>query len=242
MSDLSDMIARGMELSVMCSEDYPFMNLGADYSDTILGNIMLEGIRAQCEVWPRGEVPEGFHDAVRSDVPVLLLSGERDPVTPPHYAAQAAEAYRQPPEPGGPGPVAFGAAPGAACRKWPPRLSRPAAWRGWTPAAWRPSSPSPFFTSLLGPEPMIEVRNLSKSFGKVKAVQRHFLSHERRRDHRPAGAQRRRQNHYPAHAVFTAAARCRRDPHRRAGPHHAMPWPSSAPWAWCPTAAGCTSA
>jgi pimeloyl-ACP methyl ester carboxylesterase len=82
-----------MELSVMCSEDYPFLNLGADQSDTILGDIMLRGFEAQCSVWPVGVVPDGFHDPVVSDVPVLLLSGERDPVTPPRYADQAAETF-----------------------------------------------------------------------------------------------------------------------------------------------------
>lgn len=93
MGDLNDVIARGMELSVMCAEDYPFLNLGADYSDTLIGNLMLQGIEAQCDVWPAGVVPDGFHDPVVSDVPVLLMAGERDPVTPPHYAEQAAETF-----------------------------------------------------------------------------------------------------------------------------------------------------
>lgn len=92
-SNLSDIIARGMELSVMCSEDYPAMDFDADYGDTILGNMMLQAIEAQCEIWPRGEVPADFHEPFTSDTPVLLMSGERDPVTPPRYAAQAAEAW-----------------------------------------------------------------------------------------------------------------------------------------------------
>lgn len=90
---MSEAIARGMELSVMCAEDYPFLDLQADYSDTVIGNLMLEGIQAQCAVWIAGTVPSDFHQPVQSDLPVLLLSGERDPVTPPHYAAQAAETY-----------------------------------------------------------------------------------------------------------------------------------------------------
>lgn len=93
MAGLSEALARGMELSVMCSEDYPFMNLGADQSDTLLGDVMLRVFEAQCGVWPRGEVPDDFHEPVVSDVPVLLLSGERDPVTPPRYAEQAAETF-----------------------------------------------------------------------------------------------------------------------------------------------------
>jgi pimeloyl-ACP methyl ester carboxylesterase len=90
---LNEMLARGMELSVMCSEDYPFMNFNADQSDTIIGGIFLDVMQSQCAVWPAGEVPEGFHEPVVSDVPVLLVSGERDPVTPPHYAAKVAETF-----------------------------------------------------------------------------------------------------------------------------------------------------
>jgi pimeloyl-ACP methyl ester carboxylesterase len=47
-------------------------------------------ITEQCEVWPRAAVPDDFHAPVTSDKPVLLLSGENDPVTPPRYAEQVA--------------------------------------------------------------------------------------------------------------------------------------------------------
>ncbi len=93
MSGLSEMLARGMELSVMCSEDYPFMDLEQDQAETLLGDIFLAAVAAQCRVWPRGQIPDGFHDPVHSDTPVLLLAGERDPVTPPHYAHQAAAGF-----------------------------------------------------------------------------------------------------------------------------------------------------
>ncbi len=93
MSGLNEMLARGMELSVLCSEDYPFMDLSADYSHTLMGDLFLKMVDTQCQVWPHAEIPQGFHDPVESDIPVLLMSGERDPVTPPHYAAQAAETF-----------------------------------------------------------------------------------------------------------------------------------------------------
>jgi fermentation-respiration switch protein FrsA (DUF1100 family) len=35
-------------------------------------------------------VPEAFHEPVTADLPVLLLSGELDPVTPPEYANEVA--------------------------------------------------------------------------------------------------------------------------------------------------------
>lgn len=93
MSGLNEMLARGMELSVLCSEDYPFIDQSADYSNTLMGNLFLEIIDLQCKVWPHGEVPADFHQAVVSDIPVLLMSGERDPVTPPQYASQTAETF-----------------------------------------------------------------------------------------------------------------------------------------------------
>jgi pimeloyl-ACP methyl ester carboxylesterase len=39
---------------------------------------------------PRGKVLADVHEPVRSDTPVLLISGERDPVTPPESAERAA--------------------------------------------------------------------------------------------------------------------------------------------------------
>lgn len=91
LDQLEGQMAHGMELSVVCSEDAPW--LGADEADdgaTLLGNALIEGVRAQCGVWPRGEVPEDFKQPVRSDQPVLILSGEYDPVTPPRYGEQVA--------------------------------------------------------------------------------------------------------------------------------------------------------
>jgi pimeloyl-ACP methyl ester carboxylesterase len=93
MGGMTEMIARGMELSVMCSEDYPYIDTAADHRDTLLGDIFLQAVSAQCAVWPKGDVSDAFHEPVVSDVPVLLMSGERDPVTPPRYAAQAAETF-----------------------------------------------------------------------------------------------------------------------------------------------------
>jgi pimeloyl-ACP methyl ester carboxylesterase len=152
MANLNDMLSRGMELAVMCSEDYPFLNLYADYSDTIIGNIMLEGIRAQCEVWPRGEVPDDFHSAFDSDVPVLLLSGERDPVTPPHYAAQAAEAY-----PNHVNLVAPGQSHSVSSLACLQEITAAFVQAGTVDeldtSCVSSIGPSPFFSSLLGPSP-----------------------------------------------------------------------------------------
>ena len=43
-----------------------------------------------CSIWPAGEIPPDFHAPLASDTPVLLLSGEADPVTPPANAEDVA--------------------------------------------------------------------------------------------------------------------------------------------------------
>ncbi|MDD3762865.1 MAG: alpha/beta fold hydrolase [Nevskiales bacterium] len=88
--DVGDQLAHGMELSVLCAEDAPFLRPRADDADTVLGPALAEAVRAQCEIWPRGAMPPDFKQPVESDAPVLILSGEFDPVTPPRYGTQIA--------------------------------------------------------------------------------------------------------------------------------------------------------
>jgi len=89
-SGLQQSISQGMEMSVMCAEDAPFFPPPSENNHYLMGNMMEKAVAIQCRVWPRGPLPEGFHDPVTADVPVLLLSGELDPVTPPEYADQVA--------------------------------------------------------------------------------------------------------------------------------------------------------
>ena len=81
-------LATGMFMSVHCAEDVPFIDDGEARrlaEGTFLGTYRIEQQRQACAVWPRGPVPAGFTDPVRSDAPVLILSGYRDPVTPPKW-------------------------------------------------------------------------------------------------------------------------------------------------------------
>ena len=78
--------SNGMYLSVTCAEDLPFVKaeearqLGAN---TFLGAYRYEQQSAACQIWPKGIVDSKYADAVKSDKPVLILTGEWDPVTPP---------------------------------------------------------------------------------------------------------------------------------------------------------------
>ncbi len=86
--DMSDLNANMMQLSVICSEDADLLAPRAQDADTMLGNHLVEGLKAACEVWPHGTRPADFHEPFKSDLPVLILAGEFDPVTPPSYAEQ----------------------------------------------------------------------------------------------------------------------------------------------------------
>ena len=92
---LQQSISQGMEMSVMCAEDYPWYPQENEAGKYLMGDLLLEAARVQCGIWPRGPVPEGFHEPVTADVPVMLLSGELDPVTPPEYGDQVAAHFPQ---------------------------------------------------------------------------------------------------------------------------------------------------
>ncbi|MBN8726886.1 MAG: alpha/beta fold hydrolase [Xanthomonadales bacterium] len=83
--DLLDDMNNGMSMSVICSEDADRLEPRPEDADTLLGNQLVEAILAQCEVWPHGARPADFHEPLSTAKPVLVLSGELDPVTPPAY-------------------------------------------------------------------------------------------------------------------------------------------------------------
>jgi pimeloyl-ACP methyl ester carboxylesterase len=86
--DLRESITAGMELSVICAEDADLLQERPEEKSLILGDEFVRTIKAQCEVWPKGKRPDDFHTPLKTDVPVLALSGEFDPVTPPRNGEQ----------------------------------------------------------------------------------------------------------------------------------------------------------
>jgi pimeloyl-ACP methyl ester carboxylesterase len=91
-ADIAEQMNAALHYSVTCSEDVP--RIGPDERRRALeGNAAKDlALRALavCDVWPRGRMPADFGEPVRSEVPVLLLSGGLDPVTPPRYAETVA--------------------------------------------------------------------------------------------------------------------------------------------------------
>jgi pimeloyl-ACP methyl ester carboxylesterase len=82
---IGEQIALGPQLSVSCAEDADRLRVDPADAGTLMGTAFVAAVLAQCEVWPRGRRPADFNAPVQSDRPVLLLSGELDPVTPPRY-------------------------------------------------------------------------------------------------------------------------------------------------------------
>ena len=83
--------ALGTYFVVTCADRLPFASgpSGAmgDFAAAILG----EGLAPGCESWSVPPSPASVSEPVVSDLPVLLLSGRFDPITPPTFAAEAAE-------------------------------------------------------------------------------------------------------------------------------------------------------
>lgn len=83
----------GMWLSVTCTEDAPLIERAEVErlaSPTVFRDYRVRRHLEACAAWPRGELPPGFDQHVRSQVPVLILSGELDPATPASSGAEAA--------------------------------------------------------------------------------------------------------------------------------------------------------
>ncbi len=87
-STIGGQIMHGMQLSVICTEDAAELKADPADADSLLGVDMITTLVAQCEAWPRGQRPAEFRKPLSGDTPVLILSGEFDPVTPPRYGEE----------------------------------------------------------------------------------------------------------------------------------------------------------
>lgn len=84
-NSLGDQISLGMQFSVTCSEDADEIRVDPADADTVMGAEFVRFTLAHCAVWPRGQRRENFRAPLTGDLPVLAISGEFDPVTPPRY-------------------------------------------------------------------------------------------------------------------------------------------------------------
>lgn len=84
-STLGEQITAGMQLSVICTEDAGELRVDPNDAGSLLGTQMVSTLQSQCAVWPHGVRPDDFRKPLSGTLPVLILSGEFDPVTPPRY-------------------------------------------------------------------------------------------------------------------------------------------------------------
>jgi pimeloyl-ACP methyl ester carboxylesterase len=93
---LADGIFWGLQLSITCTEDVPFIDqtaAAAENATTLLGDYRVRSQADACRGWPTYSVPADYHQPFPTDVPTLLISGEHDPVTPVRWGNMAAAAH-----------------------------------------------------------------------------------------------------------------------------------------------------
>jgi pimeloyl-ACP methyl ester carboxylesterase len=153
--ELPESLSFSMSNSVMCAEDAPFVTDSATggLETTYLGTGIMEGIKLFCGRWPVGPVVSVFKTPVVSVTPVLLLSGEYDPINPPSYAERVqAEGLRNSVHLIGSGQGHGLVGVGCVPRLLRSFLERPAPAELDASCMMR-EPPTPFFLSLLGPAP-----------------------------------------------------------------------------------------
>jgi pimeloyl-ACP methyl ester carboxylesterase len=91
---LEESLSFPMHNAVACTEDRPFFpaEASASASSAYLGASIVDALVGICSKWPVGVRDDDLAIPVESDRPVLLLSGELDPATPPEYAERVMRA------------------------------------------------------------------------------------------------------------------------------------------------------
>jgi len=93
---LGEGLARGMYLTVTCSEGVPFITeqmIGEEAKGSFVGETRVRAHIAACKEWARGTISPSYVDLVKSDAPVLMISGEVDGATPPWFGDGAVKNF-----------------------------------------------------------------------------------------------------------------------------------------------------
>ncbi len=91
-------MSEGMYYSVICAEDSDFKATDADDTLAAIPDWLaageqegLESILSTCQSWGTLDLNPKADEVVESDIPVLLLNGEFDPITPPENGERASQ-------------------------------------------------------------------------------------------------------------------------------------------------------
>ncbi|WP_417350141.1 alpha/beta hydrolase [Ferrimonas sp.] len=85
-------IALGMHLSVICAEDQPRLTAKEARrlsNASLTGKNMVNLFSTACTLWQVPAATAEFGEPLTSEIPTLLLSGEKDPATPPSWGIKA---------------------------------------------------------------------------------------------------------------------------------------------------------
>lgn len=86
----------GLFFSITCAEDIAFLREGdveASSGGTFLGDYRVRQQQAACEHWPRASLPAGYRDPIRSPVPAMFVSGDKDAASPLWFTARVAPGF-----------------------------------------------------------------------------------------------------------------------------------------------------
>jgi hypothetical protein len=82
-------LSPGVYLSVVCSEDAPRIeadSVAGATAGTFLGDVLVRNLARTCAAWPRGAADADDLAPLHGSAPVLVISGDADPVAPPRWA------------------------------------------------------------------------------------------------------------------------------------------------------------
>ncbi len=86
------LLAEGLNLSVTCAEDGPFITEAEvlrTSAHSFEGELRVRAQQRACRIWNVNPVPAAFAEPVRSDAPILMISGSDDPTSPAKFAREA---------------------------------------------------------------------------------------------------------------------------------------------------------
>ncbi|MBO2651753.1 alpha/beta fold hydrolase [Shewanella algae] len=80
-------IAMGMHAAVVCGEDWPRLTAveRQQAKASVIGKEMLRSLDRSCPIWNIPAAAATFAEPIASNIPTLLLSGAKDPATPPSW-------------------------------------------------------------------------------------------------------------------------------------------------------------
>lgn len=153
---VDEIASYGMHNSVVCTEDVPFFDTvkidREKLEATFLGAAQVDALQSICAIWPHGPIDADLHAPLQSDVPVLLLSGGNDPVTPPANGEKAKAGLENSlhlvlPD------LGHGQIAAPCMDRVMADFIRLGTVKGLDTSCTRRAKPMPFFTTLSGPAP-----------------------------------------------------------------------------------------